>query len=37
MYIVDYILVEIVARERIKPLEGIATFSEAEGDAGYNV
>ena len=37
MYIVDYILGEIVARERIKPLEGIATFSEAERDACYNV
>ena len=29
MYIVDYILGEIVDRERIKPLEGIATFLEA--------
>ena len=33
----DYILGEIVARERIKPLEGIAAFLEAEGDASYNV
>ena len=37
MYIVNYILGEIVARERVKPLEGIAAFSEAEGDVGYNI
>ena len=37
MYIVNYILGEIVARERVKPLEGIAAFSEAKGDTSYNI
>ena len=33
----DYLLGEIVAKERIEPLEGIGAFLEVEREVDYNV